>query len=228
VLRRPKGILLDFGGTLLEEVGFDPRAGAVALLARPHTGAAEFDRVLARMDEVSALVARREECLLETPWPLVTRLIYDALGIQFLEPMPVLEQIFREAAASMRPMPGARQALEELHAAGVRLAVVSNTMFGEPVIRAALGELAERLAFIVVSAAYAVRKPSRALFEVAAARLQLPAADLWMVGDRLDTDVVGARGAGMTAVWFSPQGGPSAADLTVASWDELVARFSET
>jgi hypothetical protein len=33
-MRLPKGLLLDYGGTLVEEVSFDPRAGNEALLAR--------------------------------------------------------------------------------------------------------------------------------------------------------------------------------------------------
>ena len=33
-LRRPKGVLLDYGGTLVEEAGFDPRAGNVWLLGQ--------------------------------------------------------------------------------------------------------------------------------------------------------------------------------------------------
>ena len=32
--QRPKGILLDYGGTLLEEAGYDLRAGIEAMLAR--------------------------------------------------------------------------------------------------------------------------------------------------------------------------------------------------
>jgi hypothetical protein len=31
---RPKGLLFDFGGTLVEEVAYDVRAGTEALLAR--------------------------------------------------------------------------------------------------------------------------------------------------------------------------------------------------
>ena len=32
--------------------------------------------------------------------------------------------------------------------------------------------------------------------------------DIWFIGDRLDTDVAGAKAAGMTAVWFNPNGRP--------------------
>ena len=58
-----------------------------------------------------------------------------------------------------------------------------------------------------------------------AARLGVAASEIWFVGDRLDTDVAGAKASGMTAVWFNPEGlqdPDQHADLTVASWDELV------
>jgi FMN phosphatase YigB (HAD superfamily) len=86
--------------------------------------------------------------------------------------------------------------------------------------------LADRLKFIVVSAEYSVRKPSVLLFETAAAKLGVPCKDIWFVGDRLDTDVAGAKAAGMKAVWFQPnhndhQSSDSSV-LKVASWEELL------
>jgi FMN phosphatase YigB (HAD superfamily) len=65
------------------------------------------------------------------------------------------------------------------------------------------------------------------LYETAAARLNVKAEDIWFVGDRLDTDVAGAKVAGMTAVWFNPHGqsNPSSdADLTVSGWADMVGR----
>ena len=64
-------------------------------------------------------------------------------------------------------------------------------------------------------------------------RLGIRSKDIWFVGDRLDTDVVGAKAAGMAAVWLNPsrrQDPLQTADLTVASWDELVhhARLAGT
>jgi FMN phosphatase YigB (HAD superfamily) len=48
------------------------------------------------------------------------------------------------------------------------------------------------------------------------------------MGDRLDTDVAGAKAAGMTAVWFNPTGrrDPSPSpDLTVINWDDFVRQI---
>ena len=143
--------------------------------------------------------------------------------------MAELEMDFWKASVTTRPMPGAREALEEFHRCGVRIAVVSNCSFAQEVIRYELAKhgLAERLEFIMVSAEYAVRKPQPLLFETAAVRLGVKPGDIWFVGDRLDTDVAGAKAAGMTAVWFCPStaGRLNSADVIVTGWADLVLKF---
>ena len=233
--RRAKGLLLDYGGTLVEEVAYDPHAGGAALLAlAAHVppGVTLAD-VTARARRVTRLVsARRDEFNIETPWPSLTRLIYDFLGVRFDAPLADLELPYWKASVTTRPMPGAREALARLHRAGVPMAVISNSSFGADVITYELARhgLAEHLAFVMVSADYVVRKPVPLGVETAAVRLGVPAEDVWVVGDRLDTDVAAAKAAGMTAVWLRPteQQDSTEPDLTVRDWMELVARVEET
>src|SRR5580765_6676726 len=93
----PKGLLLDYGGTLVEEVRADARAGNLELLARAVYKPAHItiEEVMARANRISEEVAaRRDEFQLETPWPTLTRLIHDYLGIRFGEPMTELEMAF--------------------------------------------------------------------------------------------------------------------------------------
>lgn len=125
----PKGLLLDYGGTLVEEVRSDARAGNEALLARAAYKPAciTIEQVMARANRISAAVAaRRDEFHLQTPWPALTRLIHEYLGIRYAEPMEELEMAFWKASVTTAPMPGAREALEQFHRSGLRLAVVSN------------------------------------------------------------------------------------------------------
>ena len=226
----PKGLLFDYGGTLVEEVSVDLRAGNEWLLSRasyrpPHV---TIDHVMERATRVAREVsARRDEVYLETAWRGLTRLIHDYLGIRFDSLMTDLELGFWQASVRTREMPGARNALEQFYRWGLPLAVVSNTSFGEPVIRYELAKygLTEHLSFVLVSSDYSVRKPNVLLYETAAARLHVRPHDIWFVGDRLDTDVAGAKAAGMTSVWFNPdgRGEPSGdVDLTVSGWADLV------
>src|SRR5690242_19985812 len=229
----PKGLLLDYGGTLVEEVRSDARAGNEALLARAFYKPAHItiEQVMARATRVSVEVAaRRDEFHLETPWPTLTRLIHDYLGIRYAEPMAELEMAFWKASVTTTPMPGAREALEQFHRSGLRLGVVSNCAFSQDVLRYELEKhgLADRLEFIVVSAEYSVRKPNPLLFETAAAKLGVACEEIWFVGDRLDTDVTGAKAAGMQAVWFQPGNSNESTDasvLKVESWNELLHHF---
>lgn len=222
-------MLFDYGGTLVEEAQFDARAGVAALLAlASHRSAhVSLDEVLERASLVTTEVAdRRDQYQVETPWASLTRLIHDYFGTRFTRPMEELELAFWKASVVTHPMPGAKHALDALHREGLPMAVLSNSLFGSKVIRYELGKhgLADHLAFVMVSAEYAVRKPNPLLFQTAAARLGMPASAIWCVGDRIDTDVDGARAAGMTAVLLTatPRDGSEAADLVVGSWMELV------
>jgi hypothetical protein len=81
---QPKGLLLDYGGTLVEEVAFDPRAGHESLFARAvyRPEHVSLEHVLDRAHRVSAEVAsRRDQFQVEMPWPTLTRLIHDSFGI---------------------------------------------------------------------------------------------------------------------------------------------------
>lgn len=225
----PKGILLDYGGTLVNEVGFDARAGSEALLqlAAYCPPDLTIDRVLERAQMVSEQVAgRRDEFGIETPWPALTRLIHDFLGVRFATALPDLEMAFWKASVTTVAMPGAREALDEFHQRGIPMAVVSNCSFGPEVILYELGKhgLAEHLAFVMVSAHYAVRKPNTLLFATAAARLGLPPEDIWFVGDRFDTDMAGASAANMKPIWL---GGKKSTDLpdihlVADSWLQII------
>src|SRR5262245_47753683 len=151
----PRGLLLDYGGTLVDEVGVDSRAGNEWLLSRAsyRPGHVGLEDVLARAARVTREVAgRRDQIHIETPWSTLTRLIHEPLGVRFEAPMEELEMGFWKASVRTRPMPGARQALEQCHRWGLPIGVVSNTMFGEPVIRYELGKhgLADHLAFVMV------------------------------------------------------------------------------
>ena len=224
---RPKGVLIDCGGTLLEETFFDPRPGDEWLLDRTSCNPSQvtIDQISERRRIIDdQVIARRDECRVETPWPMLMRLIYDFFGIQFDSKWADLELDFWKACMDTKPMPGAIEALNELHRNDIPTAVVSNSIYGSTVLHYELARkgLAEHLRFIMTSSEYSVRKPSPLLFDIAAARLGIRPADIWFVGDRLDIDVNGAISAGMTPVWFQPPEGSSPSCLSVANWSDFL------
>ena len=233
-MKRPKAVVLDYGGTLVEEAGFDPRAGTEWLLNQASYVApgVTFDAVFDRARRVAREVAdRRDKLGVEAPWVSLTRLIHDYFGTRFSLSYPELERGFWDASVTTYPIPGAREAMDCLARAGVPMAVLSNASFSADVIRRDLAKhgLADHLAFVMVTADYVVRKPNVLVLDVAGARLGVSPGDVWVIGDRLDTDIAGAKAAGMCAVWLKPPNAdPSLIpDLTVHDWAELTARFLE-
>ncbi len=115
-----------------------------------------------------------------------------ALGLRGL--LLDLDETIMPAAAAA-PSASVRVWAHELRRAGVRLAIVSN---GRPAR--------------VTAAARALGIPGRALagkpwpraFRRALALLDLPPAEVAMVGDQLFTDVAGARAAGLRTVLVPP------------------------
>jgi putative hydrolase of the HAD superfamily len=223
-----KGLLFDYGSTLVDEVGVDLRAGNDAIFRRASyvPSGITRERLLEHAENVAIEIAsRRQEFGIETPWLPMAKLIYESLGLRFDAPMLDLELDFWKATMTTRPMAGVQEALEQFRKRHLPMAVVSNTMFGSRVIEYELSThgLSDYLSFVMTSSEYIVRKPHLLLFKTAAMRLGVDAKHIWFVGDRLDTDVHGANAAGMTSVWFNPHGKPSSAPhITVAGWSDLV------
>lgn len=229
----PRGILFDYGGTLVDEVRYDADAGLDAVLAHAVT-AIDTERmagVRARAARVAREVAsRREEHHVETPWVSMARLIYDACGVTFDRSLEALELLFWNAAVTTTPTPGVHAALEACRDAGLRMAVLSNSSFSSPVITHELSKhgLDGYFDFVMVTADYAVRKPNPLVVDAAVARLGTDAADTWFIGDRLDTDVAGAKAAGVTAVWYTRdrQADTGQADVVIPAWSALALRVA--
>lgn len=227
---RPRGILFDYGGTLVDEVRYDPDAGLDAVLSHASTpiDGARRRLVRDRAARVAREVAdRRGEHHVETPWIAMARLVHEPFGTTFTQSWDALALTFWNAAVTTVPTPGIHAALDACRAAGIQLGVLSNSSFGPAVITHELSkhDLATYFAFVMVTADYAVRKPNPLVVEAAVARLGTAPAQTWFVGDRLDTDVAGARGAGITAAWYAPgpEAAPGRADLVIRSWPELAA-----
>jgi putative hydrolase of the HAD superfamily len=233
VPQRPRGLLFDYGGTLVEECGFDSRAGIEVLLrAADPPPTIDLEVILARADRVTREVAdRRRVVHIETPWTSLTRLIYDCFEIRFNVPLADLELAFWNASVQTRPMPGAHDALSAFRELGVPMGVVSNCSFGQRIIRHELAKhgLADDLSVIVVSAEYAVRKPNPLLFEAAAGLLGVPPAQIWFLGDLHETDVIGARAAGMTPFLYASRPIADCADVDVVTttWPNFVKYFRD-
>ena len=114
-----------------------------------------------------------------------------------------LRRLHEEWHLWCRTVPGTREALDRLRAAGLRLGVVSNS---DGRVEEALTAAGIRDHFEVVldSALVGVENPDPAIFRAALTALGVGADETLYVGDLYEVDVVGARAAGLDAILLVP------------------------
>lgn len=122
-----------------------------------------------------------------------------------------------------RPMEGARAALDALARMGARACCVSNSD-GRAELHLEEFGVREGLEFVVDSQLEGVEKPDPRIFEIALARLGLPAGRTVYVGDIRSVDQAGARAAGLHFVLVDPFGDyAEPGQLSVRRLEELPA-----
>jgi putative hydrolase of the HAD superfamily len=120
-----------------------------------------------------------------------------------------LDAIF-ETPLWCQPVPGSRAAMHALLAAGLRLAVTSNSdgTVADLLLRHEVCQVGDGpgvpLEWISDSGVVGHAKPDPRLFAATAEALGLPAARVLHVGDSVHYDVEGARAAGLQGVHFDP------------------------
>ena len=87
----------------------------------------------------------------------------------------------------------------------VPIAIVSNNLLEEQTDKLRLCGFDRFVDDLVVSEEIGITKPDPAIFRFALDRLGVPADEAVMVGDSWAADIVGARRAGIRAVWFNPR-----------------------
>jgi putative hydrolase of the HAD superfamily len=88
---------------------------------------------------------------------------------------------------------------KEARAAGIRTAVLSNSLGREPHDPYALYDLAGNFDVVVLSADHGIRKPDRAIFQLTIDRLGVPASSC-IFADDTETNLVMAHAMGMTVI----------------------------
>lgn len=134
----------------------------------------------------------------------------------------VAEQYRDAYLASWRLVPGALALLTVLRRTA-RLGIVTNNVVSEQTRKVRALGLEPLVDVLVISEAVGVSKPDPRIFAIALDRLQCRPVETVMVGDSWTTDVVGAAGAGLRAVWFNPDGrvrpDPEIAVVELASFE---------
>ncbi|MEU5992409.1 HAD family hydrolase [Spirillospora sp. NPDC047418] len=213
-LRRPRALLLDFGGVLVET---SRRAGWSAALAKEvhatlvRAGCRDLDAAAVETDIKAGVTAdKRWKDAMSRPyapaemthaafwgdyvaadWPASARQLVIAHATPLCKRMGELRQ-------DRRIRPGIPELLDAADALGIPCAVVSNALSGavHRDFTAATG-LDGKLAFEVYSDEVGVRKPNPEMIWIATRALGIEPADAWYAGDNFDRDVVCGHRAGV-------------------------------
>jgi len=123
-------------------------------------------------------------------------------------PSRIVRELLTNYTAATEFVPGALEVLDALRTRGFKLGMVTNgpeDMQKATILHLNLKEKFDR---IVISGMpdIGIRKPDPRIYEVALERIGAVAADSFFVGDRLDTDILGALRANLYAIWFNPTG----------------------
>jgi putative hydrolase of the HAD superfamily len=203
---RPRAVIFDLWGTLIESDAFAPEKGNARLLALAGSDV-PLDALQSYENSIVRDVERREdESHIEYTRQALQRLLNDRFAIHSPLGLADQEWEFWSSAMAIRLVDGVPYMLDDLARRSIRRAVISNSSFTADTIRRTLADLgvADRFEFVVSSADYGVRKPHPAIFEAALSRLGLEAGDAWFAGDNVAYDLEGGLGAGMFTVLFRP------------------------
>jgi FMN phosphatase YigB (HAD superfamily) len=200
-----RAILFDVGDTLLRVGPFEPDLGPRLMDVLP----AECDpgsslpacrrafETLGR--ELAAGYAAGREDEDNIGEMLVRLLSAEGLPVTRDHAQALHDVVGRADIARLQPRPGVPETLREFAGAGYRLAAVSNTGSGAPLLDAFYEScgLALCLEQWVYSASLGVRKPHSRLYTTALEALGVSGDEAVFVGDRVREDIVGPRRAGV-------------------------------
>lgn len=108
-----------------------------------------------------------------------------------------------------RAVPGALPLLRALKHAGIQTAIVTNNIVSEQRLKIDRCGFTAFVDELVTSEEVGVQKPGAAIFHTALERLGVSPGEAVMLGDAWATDIEGARGAGIRAVWLNRLGTPT-------------------
>jgi putative hydrolase of the HAD superfamily len=112
---------------------------------------------------------------------------------------------------------------------GVRFGVVTNAELPFQEAKMDATGLSERIESTIASGDVGVAKPHPRIFQAACERFGVEPRDAVYVGDRLDTDAIGATSAGLGGVWLDRNGraGDDERERAAASAVRIIASLAE-
>jgi len=205
----PRGILFDYGNTILIEDYFDWLAGIKRILTFCGDNAGlTAEQILCEWQSLNQEINTfRNQTNLEFSNPLLQRTLYESLGLGIKLSPGEMERQFWRAAQRFTPAEGIYQVMQWIRSHEIKTGIISNCPFSGDVMREdlELHGLTPYFDFIISSADYGFRKPHPRIFRIGLRKMRLEAHEVWFVGDNFDCDITGAAGSGLIPVWYNRQ-----------------------
>lgn len=124
-------------------------------------------------------------------------------------------------------LPGALEFCRTLREAGLELSIATNGMPAAQRGRYHRSGLDQVVPHLFISMELGAQKPNPAFFQTILDKLGVDdRSQAVMVGDGLDTDILGGNRAGIDTIWFNPEGkplsGPARPTYTAAGYDDIL------
>jgi haloacid dehalogenase superfamily, subfamily IA, variant 1 with third motif having Dx(3-4)D or Dx(3-4)E len=125
-------------------------------------------------------------------------------GVQDIVLLKAMEAMYAVTQKNWYREEDAIETLEVLKSRGFRLGIISNTSDDQNV-QGIVNQSGLRpyFEYILTSAALGIRKPDMRIFQAALDHFQVPPVAAAMVGDLLQTDVLGANQMGIYSIWIT-------------------------
>ena len=238
-MKAPKMILFDYGMTLMSEPPYNALAGFTAVMAHATVNKYGYspEDVLEKAAEINRFIGRGDPATrhlqeVEVPNHMFSSFLYTWLGITIPLSAAEIDKIFWDAASPATPTPGMEDFLDFLEDSGIPTGVITNITYAPEVMKDRINTLlpGNHFSFILPTSEFLFRKPNPYIFQLALEMADLPAEDVWYIGDSYLCDVVGARKAELFPVLYTGATGPQEAHpdvLTVSCWEDMQAILSD-
>src|SRR5262249_50339159 len=118
----------------------------------------------------------------------------------------IAEAYGRRRDAAIRPLPDAIETVRWLRGHGCRLALLTNGNGGPQRRKLSRFGLADVFDSILIEGEVGFGKPDPRIYARALEELEVTAADVWMVGDNLEWDVLQPQTLGIFGIWVDARG----------------------
>ncbi len=226
--RKPDFIFFDLGDTLIK-----PRFDRPTWLKNWRERAIGKEKITVEMirSEADALIKQtqkiRREYNLEFGRSQFHRNMMARMGVVHTLSEEEIDRIFVDVSFNEVPEPGVKNVLGKAQSLGIRAGVISNSVLFGKTLEYVLerNDMMKYFEFVMSTTDYGFLKPHLQLFVTALKKAKVEPERAWHIGDKLKTDVIGAKNAGITAIWYNPDKKPKGEiepDYEIGHWDEFM------